>query len=283
MESLLTLFVHNRPKILAHCINTLFGNTSYKFDEVLIINDDSNVETTNLITNFALKNKFTLIHFGKNQGYGGSSEVAFNYARMRNPKYYFHIESDYIFRKNWAEDVLAVLEASPDSLAVAGYSHPDFYNEVKTKQEYSKLVIDEYGDDPMPRNFLYNPFLLETKRGGIEVQGTSNSCGTCYVNWHNFMNLNRAYPEYWEKVLDRASNKVIGDRKTYGDGHFSCGSAWYWYHYFADQGEDFSKNFAWLDICGDSVANHICGGEDSINGYIAPEGATFVGSPRWKL
>ncbi|MEK6884851.1 MAG: glycosyltransferase, partial [Nanoarchaeota archaeon] len=83
MESLLVLFVYNRDKILKKCIETLFNNTSYKFDEILLINDGSTPEVTKNLMQFCLQNhnveqpQFTLLNFGKNQGYGYTAEIAF--------------------------------------------------------------------------------------------------------------------------------------------------------------------------------------------------------------
>ncbi len=288
MNSLLVLFIHNRPNILKACIQSALQNAHLKFDEVLFINDNSDLPTTQFVVNevFRLKKagvNINLLHFNTNQGYGGASEVAFAYSKLRNPKYYFHIESDYIFRVGWAKEAVAVLEASPQTLAISAYSHPDFYDiERKLNKDYPEAIIREYGSDPCPRELLFKPFELATEIGPIKVQGTSNSAGCCIVNWHNFMALSDKFPKFEEDVLGRTVMKG-GNRKTYSDGAFSHGSCWFWYnHYKALGSMDFSQTFAWLDICDFSLSNHICGGPDSINGYIANEGETFVGSPKWK-
>ncbi len=288
MESLLILFIHNRPKILLGCLETLFNGNPYKFDEILFINDASDDETNQIISEIVLRYansneiKFNLVHFAQNQGYGGASEFAFNYVKWRNPKYYFHIESDYLFRHGWTKETIEVLKASPKTLGISGYSHPDFYINNKINKDYPEAIIREYGSDPCPRELLFKPFSLKTEEGNISVQGTSNSSGCVIVNWHNFMSLSEEFPDFWDNVLMRAANKYEGNRKTYGDGPFSHGSCFYWYNSQVAKESDLSKEFAWLDICDYSLSNHICGGEDSINGYIVPEGHTFVSSPKWK-
>jgi glycosyltransferase involved in cell wall biosynthesis len=290
MESLLVLFTYNRPQILKACIETCFGNTKYEFDEVLIINDGSRPETSGPVAQFVLANqphpktKFSLMHFGKNQGYSYAAEFAFNYAKWRNPKYFFFVEQDYVFRKGWAEDALAVLEAAPNTLALSGYSNPDFFDKSKTEVMFPQIIKEDFGEDICAREFMHNPFVLNTKRGDILVQGTSNSCGTAVVNWDEFMSFLHAYPEIWEKVIERACNmQAGGNRQNYGDGPFSHGLSHYFYKWHREMKapEWFEKNFPWLDICDFSISNHINGGAESINGKIVPEGSTFVSSPRW--
>lgn len=291
MESLLVLFTYNRPQILKACVETLFGNTEYAFDEVLIINDGSRPEVSKALAQFVLENqnhpktKFSLAHFGKNQGYSYMAEYAFNYAKWRNPKYFFFIEQDYVFRKGWAEDAIAVLEAAPLTLALSGYSNPDFFDKSKTEEMFPQIIKEDFGVDNCPRELLHKPFVLNTKRGDILVQGTSNSCGTAVINWHNLMEINREYPDFWTRVIERACNmQPGGNRSNYGDGPFSHGLSYFFYekHVVKFRSDTFAwENFPWLDICDFSISNHINGGAESINGKIVPECATFVSSPKW--
>jgi glycosyltransferase involved in cell wall biosynthesis len=294
MESLLILFCYNRPNILKQCIESMFNNTNHVFDEVLLINDGSQPEVTQSIMSFVLSNaahpktKFSLMHFGKNQGYSYAAEFAFNYAKWRNPKYLFFIEQDYIFRQGWAEEALAVLRASPKTVCISGYSNPDFFDVSKTEQMFPRIIKEDFGDDPCKREHMHTPFELETEAGKILVQGTSNSCGTCIINWQNLMAFDGlTYGDFWTRVIERACNmQPGGNRNNYGDGPFSHGISYFWYNHYLSCEKfgvtvDFSKEFPWLDICDFSIGNHINGGEESINGKIVAEGQTFVGSPKW--
>lgn len=286
MNSLLILFCYNRPTILSECVKTLFGNTEYQFDEVLLIDDGSRPDVISAISQFIVaqrenkRTKFSLMTFGKNQGYSYAAEFAFKYTLWRNPKYLFFIEQDYVFRKGWAEEAIAVLEASPKTVAISGYSNPDYYDKSKTDEMFQKIIEDELGHDPCKREFMHKPFKLSTSVGDIEVQGTSNSCGTCIVNWQNMLALDDMYKSFWKSVIERACNMHPGgNRLNYGDGPFTHGISFYWYNKYKDV--DFEKEFPWLDICDYSIANHINGGAESINGKIVPEGTTFVSSPKW--
>lgn len=285
MNTLLILFCFNRPDILNKCIQTLFAD-NFKFDEVLLINDGSRPEVTSKIMEYVLNTaantpqKINLMNFGKNQGYSYAAEFAFNYAKLKNPNYLFFIEQDYIFRRGWAEEALAVLDAAPNTVALSGYSNPDFYDKSKTEEMFPRIIKEDFNEDPCDRASMHKPFELETSLGKIQVQGTSNSCGTCVINWRNLMQLNSVESSFWEKVIDRACNKQPGgNRSNYGDGPFSHGISYFWY-----KTNKYSSpmDFPWLDICDYSLSNHVCGGAESINGKIVPEGYTFVGSPKWK-
>ena len=289
MESLLVLFVYNRDKILKKCIETLFNNTSYKFDEILLINDGSTPEVTKNLMQFCLQNhnveqpQFTLLNFGKNQGYGYTAEIAFNYMRWRNPKYVFFIEQDYIFRADWAKEATDVLKARSKTIAISGYCNPDFFNKEKTDVIFPQIIKDDFGSDPCKREFMYKPFDLETESGLIEVQGSSNSCGMSILNWQWIKFFSEKFPDFWKKVIERSCNKQPGgNRRYFGDGPFSHGLSWYWYQYYNENKDevDFSKDFPWLDICDFSISSHKNG--MGLNGMIAPEGQTFVESPRWR-
>lgn len=290
MESLLVLFTYNRPQVLQACVQTLFGGTQYPFDEVLIINDGSTPQVSKAVVDFTLQNQnhsntnFSIFHSGKNRGYSYSAELAFTYAKMRNPKYFFFIEQDYVFRKGWAEEVLAVFEASPKTAAISGYSNPDFFDPAKYDQMFRQIIVEDFGSDPCAREFMYKPFDLDTKLGKIKVQGGSNSCGCSFINWELVVEIIKEYPEFWEKVIERACNMngPSGNRQNYGDGPFTHGLSWYWYQFW--QGLDYNneKEFPWLDICDYSLSQHLNGGSDSINGKIVAECSTFVGSPKWK-
>jgi hypothetical protein len=216
--------------------------------------------------------------------------------KMKNPEYVFFIESDYVFRKEYMEDCMAVFEANPNTIAIPGCSHPDMYDRAKTHGLFPKLMMEQYPSDVIGREHMYKPFELETTRGKILVQGASNSCGCHMFAWQRFQQqmsslniLNHGIAqsryedfmgEYW-KWMDRAFNKQEGgDRRYASDQHMSCTPTWMWYQWAERMGLDLTKNFPWLDICDASIANHLCG--QGINGMIVPEGSTFVGSPVWK-
>lgn len=288
MNILFVILTYKRPKILNHCITSLFNNTNIKPTESWIIDDCSNEELKKQLFMFATKRTDLNINCSfksKNFGVAYSFEEAFNIARMRNPDIFCLIESDYIWRKGWLEDVIAVYKANPYVIGIPGTSHPDMYDRVKTHGEFIRLMENQFGRDIYYRDYTYKPFDLQTERGTIKVQGVTNSCGCSIFFWKRMMDLfseNELDKDYWfwmERAFHKRENL---DRKTASDAHMSGTPTFLWEQCMISKNIDFTKNFAWLDICDYSIGNHICGGADSINGKIVDEGVTFINSPVWK-
>jgi hypothetical protein len=134
---------------------------------------------------------------------------------------------------------------------------------------------------------MYIPFNIDTKNGPIKVQGVSNSCGCNILFWNRLKDIlksSNTWNLYWH-WMERAFHKWGGEpwgRSRASDAHMTGTISYLWEKYAQVIGLDLSKNFAWLDICDYTIAQHVCGGQDSINGKIVPEGSTFILSPCWK-
>jgi hypothetical protein len=293
MKIAFIIVTFNRPNIAQLSFKTLFGNTSIKPDYVTIIDDSSEIEYRKNLFEFCNQNGFNFVSHGKNLGIGFSFEKAYSTMReYEDVDLVCFIESDYVWRKGWLEDVVSVFESSPYTIAISGCNHPDMYDRVKTHSEFPKLMIDQFGHDLQSREHLYQPFILETPTGKIEVQGVSNSCGCQIVNWKRLKEIfslnifndpvyNSTENLYW-KFMERAFHKNnTGNRRYASDAHMSGTLSMFAEKHMLYKGIDISKNFGFLDICDYSISSHICGG--GINGMIVPEGSTFVGSPKFKI
>lgn len=299
MKTLFVYLTYNRPKVLEQCLATSLGNTSVPIDEAWIVDDGSERAIQANITNFALQNRdrlpINLVLNQKNYGIGWNFEMAYNIMRIKDPEYICFLEADYIFRKGWLEDCMAVFDAAPYTVAILGTSHPDCYDRQKTHGLFPKLMMEQFPKDVAGREYMYQPFGLETSRGKISVQGASNSCGCSIFAWQRFKKILQELDslkgeevgyyerEYW-RWMDRAFNKQAGgDRRYASDQHFSGTVTGLWYEWAEALKQDFdlSKNFPWLDICDYSIADHKCA--LGINGMVPgmKEGDTFVGSPVW--
>lgn len=285
MDLLYVILTFNRSKVLSSCINTLMNNTSIKPDEVWLLDDGSGHQLRRGLLDLNISHEFNLVLNGKNKGVGVNFEMAYSIIRQKNPKIVGVIESDYIWRNEFMEDIQAVFEANPYTIAIPGCNHPDMYDRSKTHGSFCDLMKDQFGKDIDARQFLYSPFTSETKVGPIKVQGASNSCGCLFLHWERlqqflFKDLG-VEQEYW-RWMDRGFHKWGNTNRRYAsDAHMSGTLTWYWEQWAKKNNIDISKHFAWLDICDHSIANHLCA--LGLNGCIPgiQEGQTFVGSPVW--
>lgn len=289
------LLTYQRPNILQTAINTLLSNAVIKPDELWILDDGSDFQLKQALLNGSKEITETIcptnvIFAGKNRGIGYNFEMAYNLMRQSDSDVVCFIESDYIWRKGWLEDCLAVFEASPHTIAIAGTNHMDMYDASKTGNTFPDLMIKQFGKDLNQREHLYKDFSLETSRGKIQVRGVSNSCGCMIVHWGRLRNLlmvgdiNHDLTEfstsnYWT-WMDRAFNKNgTGNRKDASDGHMSQTLAFFAERYMEFRGVDITKNFGILSISDFNISQHICG-----KGRGAPhlqEGETFNLSINW--
>ncbi len=287
MKLLYIILTFNRPNITQQCLTTLFNNTSVRPDEVWILDDCSDPQMAEGLSKIGLNSRgspfpINTTQYNKNYGVGWNFEMAYNIVRMKSPEIVCFIESDYIFRKGWMEDVQAVFRAAPHTIMIPGVDHPDMYDRNKTHNEFCKLMVDQFGEDVEARQHMYAPFQLDTEVGNIKVQGVSNSCGCMILHWGRIQSMIKSLnieQEYW-RWMERGFHKHGGERRFASDAHMSGTPTYYWEKWAKGRGLDLSKTFAALDICDYSISEHICGG--GINGMIAPEGFTFVSSPNWK-
>lgn len=280
------ILTYKRPKIASLCLQTLFNNTQIKPNLTWIIDDGSDKQMQNNLLSFSQNNNFNtnLLIKNKNHGVAYSFEDAYSIMRTQNPDIAVIVESDYIWRNGWLEDCLSLFFANPYVVAVPGTSHPDMYDKYKTFTEFPKLMIDQFGKDVKAREYMYSPFDVKCDDFNIKVQGVSNSCGCNVIFWKRFNTILKEINQidtfwFW---MDRAFHKWGNlDRRTASDAHLSGTITYLWEEWAIKNNIDLAKNFAWLDICDYSIGQHVCGGIDSINGKIVPEGQTFINSPSW--
>lgn len=280
---------YNRPEVLHKCLETVFNSTT-KPNEIWIIDDGSEIKLKSDLFTLSLNKSIpiNLIMHGKNYGISYTFERIHNLIRQSDDLDIACIlESDYVWKKNWLEDVLAVFKASPETIAIAGTDHPDMYDKHKSYVQFPEIMIKHFGKDLESRKNLYIPFNISTELGDIKVQGVSNSCGCMMIHWKRFKNIiktleiNQTIPinDYWNK-MNKAFFKDVPNRKYADDGLMSSIISMYGELYLKSQNKDISKNFPMISICDYSLSQHICGG--GINGQSIPEGMTFIVSPTWK-
>lgn len=280
------VLTYQRPKVLGMCIDSLFNNTKIKPSETWILDDASDKDIQKSILEFSQHNsQNTPIHTifnGKNLGVGCQFERIFNLIKQRDPEIVCIIESDYIFRNEWLEDVCAVFDAAPYTVGIPGVDHADMYIRQKTHGEFIDLMVAQFGEDLKSREDLYKPFSLNTERGPIKVFGASNTCGCQILHWKRikdlfFKNLN-IEKDYWH-WMERGFHKWGGERRFASDAHMSGTHSYYWDKWAQKNGIDTSKNFGYLNICDSAISVHLA--SQGINGKldprVFPEGTTFQG------
>ena len=290
MKTAFFILTYNRSNVLQHCLQSLFGNTSLRPDEAWIIDDGYDIKMQHALLEMGSKAGVNLVLSTRNYGIGYSFERLYNLIYQHDDiDLACIIESDYIWRKGWLEDVQAVFDASPNTFAIAGTDHPDMYDRTKTHTTFPTIMTEIFGRDLKAREHLYIPFDLDTKLGKIKVQGVSNSCGCMILHWGRFKKVIQALEEEkviphgdYKRLMDRAFNKGIthDTRKNASDGYMSSIVSMYGELYHDIIGADKTRDFPFLSICDYSISQHICGG--GVNGMICGEGQTFILSPTWK-
>jgi hypothetical protein len=295
MEVTTLLLTYQRPNVLSNCLNTLINNTQVIPKEFWILDDGSEpaIQANLLSAAQDLSRRYTPTHTvfaGRNRGIGYNFEQAYNIMRMSESDGIFaFIEADYVWRKGWLEDVLAVFEASPWTVAIAGVDHPDMIDRAKTHGTFVDLMVEQFGQDLDSREQLYKEIEIETAtRGKIKCRPVSNSCGCQFIHWGRLKHLLKVGEEsegllsfstksFWN-WMDRAFHKNgTGERRFASDAHMSGTLSKYSEEWMKYNGVDITKNFGMLSISDFSISSHICGG--GVNGGICPEGSTFVVSP----
>jgi glycosyltransferase involved in cell wall biosynthesis len=284
------VLTYNRPLVLQHCLQSLYGNTSIRPQEAWVIDDGSEQGMQRSLVESCIQAKINVMLSTKNYGIGYSFERLYNLIWQDDDlDIACIIESDYIWRQGWLEDVVATFKASPHTLAIAGTDHPDMYDRAKTHTTFPDIMKEQFGHDLESRDALYKPFDLATDVGSIKVQGVSNSCGCMMLNWKRMKAVIQTLedektigPREYKQRMDRAFNKGIthDTRRNASDGHMSSIVSMFGEKYLKYRGLDVTKDFPFLSICDYSISEHVCGG--GVNGLIVPEGSTFIHSPTWK-
>ncbi len=288
MNILFVILSYNRPYVFQECQRTLFENTQIRPDLTYILDDCSERAMRKALTDFTISKTeagtpINLLINNRNLGVGHQFETAYALTKQHEPEIVCFIESDYIFRNNWLEDVMAVFEASPHTIAIAGTDHADMYQKRKTDGEFCKLMIDQFGYDLASRPLLYKPFRLATQVGPIEVFGVSNSCGCQILHFGRIKRMlaemkREGFTEsdYW-RHMERGFHKGM-DRQRASDAHMSGTNSFFWENWALYKQIDIMKNFGFLNIL-PSISRHLC--SQGINGRLDPrlfpEGTDFPG------
>lgn len=288
------IVTYNRAKIAGTSINSLLNNTSITPRAVWIIDDGSEPEFQTQLFNFSQTNKnklpINLVLHARNKGIGHTFEVAYSLIdQSEDLDIACFIESDYIFRQGFLEDIEAVFEANENILAIAGTNHEDMYNRQKTHGTFVDLMKEQFSKDLSSRQNLYQPYDLDTKLGKIKVQGVSNSCGCMMIHWKrlkaaiNRLEVNNLIQKGdYQLYLNRAFNKGVthDTRANASDAYLSQTISMFSEMDMSLRGVDITKNFGFVSICDFNISSHRAG--MGRNGMIVPEGETFMDSPGWK-
>lgn len=280
MKLLYLLFTHNRKTVLNECWHSLFAKNKLRPDRLVVIDDASTQDVKAGLFNSQFNGQVPIDFFsiGKNIGYGKAAELGLKIAEAYNPEYLYFLESDYVFAENGldiVDDLFQNNEFAKESVGFSGYDNPDFYDKSKTEEMFPRIIKEDCGEDNLNRGILFKPFEQDTTFGKVKLEFVSNSCGTMYLNWKKIQQFKAEFPILYQIWLDKVTDKGK-EKRLLNDGMMSHGISWIWQKYAQKHGIDRNKYAALLNIK-PSVANHINGG--GINGYIVPEGATFVSSP----
>lgn len=289
MKIYAAVFAYERPKVLKHCLNSIFENTLQP-DEISLIDDASGPEVYSVMMEAEQRRKepSAVVDFiGKpiNLGATDSGRIALRRARALNADYFFPLEADYIF-KPWAfETAIDVFENTNEgklALGISGYDHPNFYNQYVKETIFPNCMKAQMGEDNVNRAILHRPFY--SRRYALEF--VSNTCPTSYLNWKLIQEVASEFPElndYFDQVMSPRENPNYPDSGKYkqnrqiDDGMLSHCLSLCWNRWAIKHGIDRNKHAAWLNVK-PSLANNITGG--GFNSTVA-ELATDGGSPSW--
>lgn len=286
MKSLCIVFSYNRQNVLRESLRTLFENTSFRFDEYVVLDDGSDENLKKSLLQFSIdystkESPISIMFNGRNNGYGPNFEHAYSILKLKNPEIVAFIESDYIFRRGFMEDVNFIFENSPYCVAIPGTSHPDFFKKGNEEALFKRIMVESFQEDIVGREYYFKKFAI----GNIEVQGVSNSGGCFFLNWKRFKQYVFSDLDAkldWEAYCNKSFHKFQDEKKyVYNDGIMTSAITYYWNKWAVKNNIDLSKNFPWIDICDCSIGNHLCA--LGINGKLPgiSEGQTFVASPTW--
>ncbi len=271
MKTLAFVFSYNRPETLSACLHSLFANSDFLPDELVILDDGSTEETVRVIQDAAAYGASLIpkIWFNialANRGFGENATSALRVARDRNPDFVFFIEGDYVFRKGGLDVVMDCLTNTPEGdmcLGIAGYDHPNQRQAVYTDHIFPNCMKAQVGEDNVNRAALYKPRMVQ-QRFAYSLELVSNTCFTSYLHWGNIMKVAAEFPEL-NDLLDQAcsprenpnypdSGKYKAAR-TVDDGMLSHALSLCWNRYAIKHGLNRERFGAWLNIR-PSIAEH---------------------------
>lgn len=277
MESKIHIYIlaHDRPKVLKQSLDSLSRNDLFKKVSILIDNPEENVEE--VVSNFVLKNKHIDIQVLPNPRLKGSI-IASIYKETfdSNNDIIGIIETDYIFRPQYLEEVKDIFEYYSNTLSICGYHHPDTQNPELTFKHFPEITKKFFGKDIDNRNKMYQPFETTINNKKYLLQGVSNHTGCHFINC-------KILKQILKDDLENFLNFITDLAAAHGfcDGKLCSAYQIYWEKWAKSNNLDMSINFPILDICDYSISNHYGGGGLCVEG-IDGEMVNWIKSPTWE-
>lgn len=280
------VYVYKRPIVLRACMESLFAQTSHP-DLLEFIDDASGPEVHELLVPAcAQKANVNLITKPVNKGAAHSGRMSLAQARHLNPKYFFPVEADYVF-KPWAfataVDVFENTEPGKLALGISGYDAPNFYMPHYHHGFFPEGMKAQVGEDNVNRNILHKPFVA----GRHILEFVSNTHPTSYLNWHRIQEVASEFPELndlLDQVMDPRDNPnypASGEYKKgsiIDDGMLSHALSLCWNRWAIKHNIDRNRYAAWLNVKPSIAQNYNGGGTHT----GVPEMSTDNGSPSWR-
>jgi hypothetical protein len=274
-KNCLFLFAHNRPRILSGSLNSLIKSSIDK--KIVVLLDNPQEGVVQVVENFKQSNPQIEIDVLNNPRLNGNI-MAYIYKKIYESDLEVAgiLETDYIFRPQYLEEVAEVFNGFPNTLSICGYHHPDTRNTKLCFEYFAELTKGFFGKDISNREYMYKPFESFINNKKYLLQGVSNQTG-CH-----FLNV-KAFKSIFNNKIEDLIKSMTDLRAKHGfcDGKLSSTYQIFWENWAKEQNLDLSKNFPILDICDFSIANHYGGGGICVGG---PEGTTapWISSPTWE-
>lgn len=269
------VFTHNRLQTQKEFWRTLHENTAIKADKTIIFDDYSHPNVQEYLFELSRKYNYDLVLKNTPNGYARNYYEAFTMALTESPKIISFIESDYVFRRGFMEEVNALFEALPDCWVIKGFSHKDYYNRNKVIPWFKDVTTQTFGLPLKSADNLYIPKTAKTKYGDIEYMYGSHACGTIFVNWDRV--VRSVEPElmhsiFYPMLLSACKNLEYG--QVINDGLISSTYAKLW-DLIVNKDGDKNDQSGVVFISDHSIANHLNSGGVNNDGYL-DEGISTV-------
>ena len=278
MKISLFILAHDRPLILNKCLESLTKNQIPK--EIFILKDKTTKEVDIVIEEFESKFNSLINKIIIEENPRIKNNIFYSiYERINNSDidYVGFIESDYVFRNDYLEDILNVFNNNKNTLSIAGYNHPDTYDNNKNLIEFPKICEAFFKKDICNRQFLYKKFDQIINNIRYTLQGISNHCGCHFLNIKIFNEVfkNKLFYLFLDFITQPSISGLC-------DGRLSAIYCSMWENWAEINEIETDKNFAILDICDYSIANHYGCGGISVTCGVDGQTLDWISSPTWR-